>query len=140
MNQIKSSELSYAGDIQVPSIAERFSAAAHHYQDHNKLQRLSAASLLDGFIATGNLLDIGAGPGTRFEFPQAAISKPKVFALDIALGMLKKLKQTYPHYQSICADAAQLPWVRVLWIASTPILHCNGVRIFRLWLPKWRGC
>lgn len=142
MNQIKSSELSYAGDIQVPSIAERFSAAAHHYQDHNKLQRLSAASLLDGFIATGNLLDIGAGPGTRFEFPQAAISKPKVFALDIALGMLKKLKQTYPHYQSICADAAQLPLgegtmdsiysnLALQWCADFPAVAAEMARVLR---------
>ena len=103
--ELNTSEL----DVRADNIAERFSAAANSYQDHNKLQRLSAANLLNGFSAKGNLLDIGAGPGTRFDSQHTA-DLPKVFALDIALGMLQKLKQTYPHYQSICADAEQLPF------------------------------
>ncbi|MCL1091886.1 malonyl-ACP O-methyltransferase BioC [Shewanella profunda] len=142
MGLIESSELKSTGDIQAPSIAERFSAAAHSYQDHNKLQRLSAASLLAGFIAKGNLLDIGAGPGTRFETPQTAITMPKVFALDIALGMLHKLKQTYPHYQSVCADAAQLPFgdgtmdsiysnLALQWCADFPAVVAEMARVLK---------
>lgn len=99
-----------AADVRAEHIAERFSAAATSYQDHNKLQRLSAASLLNGFSAKGNLLDIGAGPGTRFQRQHTEADSPKVFALDIALGMLQKLQHAYPDYQSICADAEQLPF------------------------------
>ncbi|AUD61970.1 methyltransferase type 11 [Shewanella sp. Pdp11] len=105
-------------------IAERFSAAAHSYQDHNQLQRLSAASLLSEFTAKGHLLDIGAGPGTDFSVhdfahqsehhaEQGSIQNPQttVFAVDIALGMLHKLKQSYPDYHGVCADAECLPFV-----------------------------
>ncbi|HCE51307.1 MAG TPA: methyltransferase type 11, partial [Shewanella baltica] len=38
-------------NVHGAQIAERFSAAAHSYQDHNQLQRLSAASLLSEFTA-----------------------------------------------------------------------------------------
>ena len=105
-------------------IAERFSAAAHSYQDHNQLQRLSAASLLSEFTAKGHLLDIGAGPGTDFSVhdfahqsehhaEQGLMQNPQttVFAVDIALGMLHKLKQSYPDYYGVCADAECLPFV-----------------------------
>ncbi|QYX66455.1 methyltransferase domain-containing protein [Shewanella putrefaciens] len=105
-------------------IAERFSAAAHSYQDHNQLQRLSAASLLSEFTAKGHLLDIGAGPGTDFSVhdfahqsehhaEQGLMQNPQttVFAVDIALGMLHKLKQSYPDYHGVCADAECLPFV-----------------------------
>lgn len=101
-------------------IAERFSAAAHSYQDHNQLQRLSAASLLSEFTAKGYLLDIGAGPGTDFSAhdfahhsEQGLMQNPQttVFAVDIALGMLHKLKQSYPDYYGVCADAECLPFV-----------------------------
>ncbi|WP_413489580.1 methyltransferase domain-containing protein [Shewanella baltica] len=101
-------------------IAERFSAAAHSYQDHNQLQRLSAASLLSEFTAKGHLLDIGAGPGTDFsayhcahhsEHGSTLNPSTTVFAVDIALGMLHKLKQSYPDYHGVCADAECLPVV-----------------------------
>ncbi|MGL4713453.1 MAG: methyltransferase domain-containing protein, partial [Shewanella sp.] len=97
-------------------IAERFSAAAHSYQHHNPLQRLSAASLRREFTAKGHLLDIGAGPGTDFSahhsgHPSAPHLPATVFAVDIALGMLHKLKQSYPDYHGVCADAQCLPFV-----------------------------
>lgn len=111
-------------NTQGAQIAERFSAAAHSYQDHNQLQRLSAASLLSEFTAKGHLLDIGAGPGTDFSVhdfahqsehhaEQSLMQNPQttVFAVDIALGMLHKLKQSYPDYYGVCADAECLPFV-----------------------------
>ncbi|QYJ80625.1 malonyl-ACP O-methyltransferase BioC [Shewanella acanthi] len=90
-------------------IAERFSAAADHYHEHNSVQRMSAASLLAQFQPRGCVLDIGAGPGTAFSTQSNGEKDIKVFALDIALGMLQKLKQSFPRYQVICADAEQLP-------------------------------
>ncbi len=112
---------------QIDPIAARFSAAAKHYQAHNCLQRLSALSLQQGFSAKGNLLDIGAGPGTVFDgVPSAAADNEvtnddvannngandhvAVYALDIALGMLQQLKGTFPDYCCVCGNAEQLPF------------------------------
>ncbi|MCS6192630.1 methyltransferase domain-containing protein [Shewanella baltica] len=136
-------------------IAERFSAAAHSYQDHNQLQRLSAASLLSEFTAKGHLLDIGAGPGTDFAAYHCAhqsehnsehgsIQNPPttVFAVDIALGMLHKLKQTYPDYHGVCADAECLPFVdgcidviysnlALQWCANFPAAVAEMARVLK---------
>ena len=136
-------------------IAERFSAAAHSYQDHNQLQRLSAASLLSEFTAKGHLLDIGAGPGTDFSAYHCAhqsehhsehgsIQNPPttVFAVDIALGMLHKLKQTYPDYHGVCADAECLPFVdgcidviysnlALQWCANFPAAVAEMARVLK---------
>ena len=136
-------------------IAERFSAAAHSYQDHNQLQRLSAASLLSEFTAQGHLLDIGAGPGTDFSAYHCAhqsehhsehgsMQNPPttVFAVDIALGMLHKLKQTYPDYHGVCADAECLPFVdgcidviysnlALQWCANFPAAVAEMARVLK---------
>ncbi|MGI2070554.1 methyltransferase domain-containing protein [Shewanella baltica] len=136
-------------------IAERFSAAAHSYQDHNQLQRLSAASLLSEFTAKGHLLDIGAGPGTDFSVhdfahysehhaEQGSMQNPPttVFAVDIALGMLHKLKQSYPDYHGVCADAECLPFVdgcidviysnlALQWCANFPAAVAEMARVLK---------
>lgn len=103
----------------ISPIAARFSAAASSYQHHDKVQRLTAASLLSGFMPKGRVLDIGAGPGTDFSAASvfshknahalADLVPTEVIALDIAIGMLQTLKQHYPDYQAICADAERLP-------------------------------
>lgn len=136
------------------SIAERFSAAANSYQQHNPLQRLSASRLVAGLTAKGRLLDIGAGPGTCFsaakgahiaiDNPASAIAAPAltVFALDIALGMLQKLQQNYPDYQRVCADAEQLPFgdrtmdciysnLALQWCADFPLAIAEMARVLK---------
>ncbi|MDT3296245.1 methyltransferase domain-containing protein [Shewanella sp. PP-He15 brown] len=142
-------------NVHGAQIAERFSAAAHSYQDHNQLQRLSAASLLSEFTAQGHLLDIGAGPGTDFSAYHSAhqsahysehgsIQNPPttVFAVDIALGMLHKLKQSYPDYHGVCADAECLPFVdgcidviysnlALQWCANFPAAVAEMARVLK---------
>ncbi|MCS6234837.1 methyltransferase domain-containing protein [Shewanella baltica] len=142
-------------NVHGAQIAERFSAAAHSYQDHNQLQRLSAASLLSEFTAQGHLLDIGAGPGTDFSAYHSAhqsahysehgsIQNPPttVFAVDIALGMLHKLKQSYPDYHGFCADAECLPFVdgcidviysnlALQWCANFPAAVAEMARVLK---------
>ncbi|WP_283629505.1 methyltransferase domain-containing protein [Shewanella baltica] len=142
-------------NVHCAQIAERFSAAAHSYQDHNQLQRLSAASLLSEFTAQGHLLDIGAGPGTDFSAYHCAhqsehhsehgsIQNPPtaVFAVDIALGMLHKLKQSYPDYHGVCADAECLPFVdgcidviysnlALQWCANFPAAVAEMARVLK---------
>lgn len=146
-------------NVHGAQIAERFSAAAHSYQDHNQLQRLSAASLLSEFTAQGHLLDIGAGPGTDFAAYHSAhqsahqsahhsehgsMQNPltTVFAVDIALGMLHKLKQSYPDYHGVCADAECLPFVdgcidviysnlALQWCANFPAAVAEMARVLK---------
>ncbi|MCS6208209.1 methyltransferase domain-containing protein [Shewanella baltica] len=158
-------------NVHGAQIAERFSAAAHSYQDHNQLQRLSAASLLNEFTAKGHLLDIGAGPGTDFsayhcahqsehhsdhesahqsgcqsehhsEHGSTLNPSTTVFAVDIALGMLHKLKQTYPDYHGVCADAECLPFVdgcidviysnlALQWCANFPAAVAEMARVLK---------
>ncbi|OUS53043.1 methyltransferase type 11 [Shewanella sp. SACH] len=158
-------------NVHGAQIAERFSAAAHSYQDHNQLQRLSTASLLSEFTAKGHLLDIGAGPGTDFAAYHCAhqsehhsdhesahqsgcqsehhsehgsIQNPPtaVFAVDIALGMLHKLKQSYPDYHGVCADAECLPFVdgcidviysnlALQWCANFPAAVAEMARVLK---------
>lgn len=154
-------------NVHGAQIAERFSAAAHSYQDHNQLQRLSAASLLSEFTAKGHLLDIGAGPGTDFaayhcahqsehhsdhesahqsgcQSEHGSMQNPltTVFAVDIALGMLHKLKQSYPDYHGVCADAECLPFVdgcidviysnlALQWCANFPAAVAEMARVLK---------
>ncbi|MCL1123630.1 methyltransferase domain-containing protein [Shewanella surugensis] len=87
-------------------IAKDFSAAAMGYHEHNILQKRTAIMLCQTLSPTGTLLDIGAGPGTDF----SVFSKVKqVVTLDIASGMLAKLKENFPQYQAITGDAQCLP-------------------------------
>ncbi|MCL2914371.1 methyltransferase domain-containing protein [Shewanella corallii] len=84
-------------------VAHRFSMAANSYDRHNLLQRETASRLLTSLSECHTLLDIGAGPGT--DLPLAT----NVLAVDIAPGMLRRLRQHYPNYQTLCADAQNLP-------------------------------
>jgi malonyl-CoA O-methyltransferase len=87
-------------------VAERFSAAAKTYAQHNSLQKMSAQKLLNEMAPSGVLLDIGCGPGTDFsDFTHL----DNVIALDIAQGMLEQVSSQFPSYQILCADAKAIP-------------------------------
>ncbi|MGI2066553.1 methyltransferase domain-containing protein [Shewanella sp. MF08487] len=151
MLSLKESEVIKPVEIKPHStevkIAQRFSAAANSYQDHNKLQRLSAASLLSSLFVQGNLLDIGAGPGTDFSacYPNRLSMDNQfsaVFAVDIALGMLHKLNQSYPDYHGVCADAQYLPFsdnsmdviysnLALQWCADFPAAVAEMARVLK---------
>ena len=92
----------------VDKIARQFSQAARHYQEHDKVQRLSAQRLRASMSPVGRLLDIGCGPGTEFSTsPQLT----QVIGLDIAPGMLSQMQASFPAYQALCGDAQALPLV-----------------------------
>lgn len=91
------------------SIARDFSAAAMRYHEYDILQKRTAKMLFQQWSPAGTLLDIGAGPGTDF----SNVNKVKqVISLDIASGMLAKLKQDFPQYHAITGDAQCLPLQR----------------------------
>ncbi|MCE9684833.1 methyltransferase domain-containing protein [Shewanella sp. AS16] len=117
-------------------VGARFSAAAGRYKQHDVLQRLSARSLLSQFSPKGRLLDIGAGPGT--DFPGNA----RVFALDIAQGMLETLALSYPDYIAVAGDAQRLPFqdasfdclysnLALQWCADFPQAVAEAARVLR---------
>ncbi|MEI6860338.1 MAG: methyltransferase domain-containing protein [Shewanella sp.] len=87
-------------------VAKVFSAAAKHYHEHDKVQKLSSRQLFNSMNPCGVLLDIGAGPGT--DFSQFSPVK-QVIALDVAQGMLEQVKLDFPDYQTICANAESIP-------------------------------
>ena len=95
-----------AQSVNDQTVAQRFSAAAKHYHEHDRVQKLSSMQLFDGMTPSGILLDIGAGPGT--DFSQFS-SVNQVIALDIAQGMLEQVKLDFPDYQTVCANAESIP-------------------------------
>ncbi|TVP16374.1 hypothetical protein AYI87_01320 [Shewanella sp. KCT] len=104
--------------ISEDKIARQFSLAAKHYQEHDKVQRLSAQRLRAKVAPVGRLLDIGCGPGTDFS---AAPGLNEVLGLDIAPGMLSQMLESFPGYKALCGDAQALP----LADASIDTLYSN---------------
>ncbi|CAM2823756.1 methyltransferase domain-containing protein [Shewanella loihica] len=104
--------------IGADKIARQFSQAAKHYQEHDKVQRLSAQRLRTKMTPIGRLLDIGCGPGTDFS---AAPGLNEVLGLDIAPGMLSQMLESFPSYKALCGDAQALP----LSDASIDTLYSN---------------
>ncbi|WP_372871352.1 methyltransferase domain-containing protein [Shewanella sp.] len=86
-------------------VAGHFSRAAD-YSNHDVLQRLTAARLKSYASLTGRLLDLGAGPGTRFD--GQAIER--VIGVDLAFGMCERLKSRFAQQDAVCGDARQLPF------------------------------
>ncbi|CAM4188906.1 methyltransferase domain-containing protein [Shewanella aquimarina] len=112
------SVVSPVSTADVDKIAGQFSQAARHYQEHDKVQRLSAQRLRASMSPVGRLLDIGCGPGTDFSTsPQLT----QVIGLDIAPGMLTQMQSSFPAYQALCGDAQALP----LSDASIDTLYSN---------------
>ncbi|MGB0893575.1 MAG: methyltransferase domain-containing protein [Parashewanella sp.] len=88
----------------IDTVASGFSSAATRYTQHNKVQKITSRQLLTGVELKGNVLDLGAGPGTEL-----AVEQGNVFCVDIALGMLQQLSKQYSRYHAINADAHALP-------------------------------
>lgn len=95
-----------AQSVNDQTVAQRFSAAAKHYHEHDRVQKLSCIQLFESMDPGRVLLDIGAGPGTDFSQFE---SVKQVIALDIAQGMLEQVKLDFPNYQTVCANAELIP-------------------------------
>jgi malonyl-CoA O-methyltransferase len=98
-------------------IAQRFSAAAPHYQRHAAVQQRSAQRLVDlcqqTFLSTPpHLVDVGCGTGFVTELYARAYSNSDITALDLAPGMVQHCVQrlaAYPNVRGVVADGAHLP-------------------------------
>ncbi|MBE8168001.1 MAG: methyltransferase domain-containing protein [Shewanella sp.] len=91
--------------VELNQVDEGFSAAAKTYAAHNVVQTICSTELIDGLNLKGNIVDLGAGPGTKY------LTSPSsnILCLDIAFGMLSFLKSKFPLYTPINADAQSLP-------------------------------
>lgn len=90
-------------------IAQRFSAAALHYDEQAIAQRQSAQQLLDHLDCVGTVLDVGCGTGWLTQQIVQQPSVEQVFALDIALDMLFSPYLVNEKILKIQADACCLP-------------------------------
>ncbi|MCC4831451.1 methyltransferase domain-containing protein [Shewanella sp. 10N.7] len=88
-------------------VAVKFSQAATTYKQHDVLQRITAEKLLSKATLSGDVIDIGCGPGTDFTAYGQDITK--VTAVDLSEQMLAIVNQSFPSYLTLCADAANLP-------------------------------
>ncbi|MCL1076722.1 methyltransferase domain-containing protein [Parashewanella spongiae] len=86
-------------------VSKGFSAAAKTYSSHNVVQTICSSELIEGLNLQGNIVDLGAGPGTQYHVNPAS----SVLCLDVAFGMLSFLKSKFPSYSPINADAQSLP-------------------------------
>ncbi|WP_244952055.1 methyltransferase domain-containing protein [Shewanella insulae] len=117
-SQASNAALHDKANMSADKIARQFSLAARHYQEHDKVQRLSAQKLRAKMVAVGRLLDIGCGPGTDFS---GSPGLNEVLGLDIAPGMLSQMRASFPAYQALCGDAQALPLAN----ASIDTLYSN---------------
>ncbi|MBM7070567.1 methyltransferase domain-containing protein [Shewanella sp. 202IG2-18] len=85
-------------------IGDTFSKASKHYRKYSELQDRCSNKLKNAIELSGQILDLGAGPGTHYN-----TAAKNVVCVDIALGMLKELQTNFPDYKAINGDAAKLP-------------------------------
>ena len=91
-------------------VAVKFSQAASTYKQHDVLQRITAEKLLSQKSLSGDIVDIGCGPGTDFSAINSAHHKiTSITAVDLSEQMLAVVNQSFPAYHTVCADAANLP-------------------------------
>jgi malonyl-CoA O-methyltransferase len=95
--------------VNKPAIAAAFGRAAGQYQQHDELQRQSAAALLAQLPqrAFEQVLDAGCGPGSMSRFWTEAGSD--VTALDLSSQMLAEAERQHSAQHYVQADIEALP-------------------------------
>ncbi|WP_072094072.1 malonyl-ACP O-methyltransferase BioC, partial [Trabulsiella odontotermitis] len=91
------------------AVAAAFGRAASHYQQHDELQRRSAARLLSQLPphTFSRVLDAGCGPGSVSRYWKDAGSE--VTALDLSPQMLEQARQQQVAHHYVAADIEALP-------------------------------
>lgn len=128
--------------VNKPAVAAAFGRAASHYQQHDDLQRQSAATLLAQLPgqAFERVLDAGCGPGSMSRAWTKAGSH--VTALDLSLPMLDEARRQRSAQQYVQADIEAMPladqqydlaWsnLAVQWCESLPTALRELYRVVR---------
>lgn len=93
-------------------VAQRFSAAAHSYDEQALLQRNTGHQLLlqlPAELKVERWLDLGCGTGYFSQQLAKHYPQAQGLALDIAPGMLQQARALRPGAWHLCADAQALP-------------------------------
>jgi len=97
-------------------VRQSFDVASQSYNQYTSLQRQIGDRLLSNEAAKNNryqsVLDIGSGTGYLTKKLSELSGVDNLYALDIAVGMLKQTRHHLGGYQAkglICADAEKLP-------------------------------
>lgn len=93
-------------------VAQRFSAAAHSYDEQAFLQRNTGHQLLQQLpveLKVERWLDLGCGTGYFSQQLAKHYPQAQGLALDIAPGMLQQARALRPGAWHLCADAQALP-------------------------------
>lgn len=95
--------------VDKQAIAAAFGRAAASYQQHDALQRLSAAQLLRRLPRRtfARVLDAGCGPGSYSRYWREQGSR--VTALDLSAGMLQQARQAQAADDYLQADIEAIP-------------------------------
>ncbi|MEZ2720776.1 malonyl-ACP O-methyltransferase BioC [Paenalcaligenes hominis] len=95
------------------AVAQRFSAAATSYDRVAHLQRQVGKHLitnLPSFLNATHIMDLGAGTGYGTTLLQQRFPQSQYWAVDLAEGMLRFMRQNTSTDAYICADMEQLPF------------------------------
>jgi len=126
------------------AIARSFGSAADSYDQHAELQRTVADKLLSALpqnLRNKSVLDMGCGTGYCTRGLQQRLPQ-YLSALDLALPMLKKLKQSAICSTLLCADAQSLPLqtasldlivssLTIQWCTDLPALFAELARVLK---------
>jgi malonyl-CoA O-methyltransferase len=95
--------------VNKPAIAAAFGRAASHYQQHDELQRQSAAALLASLSGQvfDRVLDAGCGPGSMSRYWRETGSR--VTALDLSSPMLDEALRQRSAQHYVQADIEAMP-------------------------------
>lgn len=126
------------------AIARSFGSAADSYDQHAELQRAVADKLLSTLpqnLSDKTILDMGCGTGYCTRLLQQRLPQ-HLLALDLALPMLNKLKQSEIASALLCADAQSLPLqtasldlivssLTIQWCPELPALFAELARVLK---------
>ena len=99
-------------------VAQRFARAAHHYDQHDFLQREVAARALERLdyvaLQPSSIVDIGSGTGRCARALAARYKRARLIQCDLAPAMLQQARSHEPRFFSrqrfVAADLERLPF------------------------------
>ncbi len=129
------------------TVQQSFDVASKHYDQFTSMQRTIGNHLLafQQEEPSGNVLDIGAGTGYLTRKLREFEHIEKLYALDIALGMLMQTRQNMAGNQlngTVCADAESLAIknnclnavysnVALQWCSNLPLVFKEASRVLQ---------
>ncbi|MDM8566510.1 malonyl-ACP O-methyltransferase BioC [Candidatus Halobeggiatoa sp. HSG11] len=120
----------------VNKTSQAFNHVATTYDQWSNLQKAVGEDLLERIqwlkINPQRILDIGAGTGYLTKKLSQQYENADIYAIDIALQMLKQASQQLPSQHFVCADATQLPIANAsidLLVSNLMLQWCDDIQM-----------